>query len=332
MKEIQHYDNITMTPVTPNLPRIEPIKLFRGSYSLNSLYTFNTEEASNIINSSDIIVTIEPHTRYSSQIAKLATNSNKRLIVLSENDPSLGIPKLPPYNIYSKFVIGRASAIGSATVLSDSYLTHLGVRHMDRVFVNAVNTDVYKPNDRDLLEHKILFVGHLELEKGFVTLIKALNKLAECHSFSVFIVGDGTLVNILRDAKFRYKHFKFLPYLELIRLYRECDILVTPSESVRKYGITVWTEVFGLSNLEAMSCGMATVTSDCGNLPYVIQDKECVFKQGNWSELSEKLSALFENPEKIKRNGYSNRKYLEEMFNKMIIKKAWMRLINASTE
>jgi len=70
--------------------------------------------------------------------------------------------------------------------------------------------------------------------------------------------------------------------------YLNCmDCLVLPSRTTRK-----WKEQFGRVLIEAMSCEVAVIGSDSGEIPNVIGDCGLIFKEGDVEDLSSKIKLL----------------------------------------
>jgi len=326
MRNVHLYPNVRLAPLDVSLPPLDPAEIIGGSYSVNSLFKFKLDAG--YLDGFDAIVTLELHTRYSAQISGLAERLGKPLIVLTEADPSLSILHILPYSYYKSVVTKRTRSFGSETVRSDEYLLNAGIREFVRLYANAVDVDKYRPGpDRE--EVMILFVGNLDRRKGFHTLVRALNALSRTHgrNFTAVFVGSGQLSDLLTSVDFRFEHYDFLPETELVQLYRRASIFVMPSEDVYKYGLKMWTEVFGLAALEAMASGVAVVVSNSGNLPYAVRDKKCIFPQGDHEALARILAHLLDNPSLARECGERNRKLMEEMFNKDTIRSNWVKAI-----
>ncbi len=90
---------------------------------------------------------------------------------------------------------------------------------------------------------------------------------------------------------------------ELLRIYSQADICVVPS---------IWAEPFGIIVLEAMSKGKAVVASNIGGLKEIIKDNETgiLFKAENYSELSEILNTLLDNPQSRTKLGSNAQQYV----------------------
>ena len=78
-----------------------------------------------------------------------------------------------------------------------------------------------------------------------------------------------------------------LPSTDVTEFYRTLDLFVLPSESRPN-----WIEQFGRVLIEAMSCGIPVIGSNCGEIPHVIGDAGLVFPEGDRKALSAALSRL----------------------------------------
>ncbi len=74
---------------------------------------------------------------------------------------------------------------------------------------------------------------------------------------------------------------------ELLNLYRGATLFVFPSLH----------EGFGLPPLEAMSCGVATIVSDCSSMPEVIENPEALFDPYNVADIADKIEKYLSNIE-----------------------------------
>jgi glycosyltransferase involved in cell wall biosynthesis len=123
------------------------------------------------------------------------------------------------------------------------------------------------PRSRTDNEWRIVFAGRLEPVKNPLGLLAAFKTLHQCHPNShLWIVGDGSQRaaieqwishNQLQDC---VRLFGFLP--DPCQIIAQCDILIQPSLS----------EGFGLSMVEALSCGIPVVSTPVGAAQDVIED------------------------------------------------------------
>ena len=164
-----------------------------------------------------------------------------------------------------------------------------------------VNNSIYIPNGVDLSKFdaypnkkekyfKILFVGRIHPQKGLVILINAVKELKQVlreKDVQIVVVGDGeqkeNLLHQIHELKienlFEFKGEKYGE--DLIKEYKSSDIFILPS----------LYEGFPLTVLEAWASKIPVLTSDVGELPYIIQNdyNGWVFENKNIEDLKEKI-------------------------------------------
>ncbi len=130
----------------------------------------------------------------------------------------------------------------------------------------------------------ILFIGSLEPRKNVKTLIRAFAGLPEKlrKEFCLVIAGakgwlNSDIPQIVNDLKIKEKVF-FTGYIEnedISTVYSLATVFVYPS----------LYEGFGLPILEAMSCGVPTITSNTSSMPEVASDAALLINPLNVDEL-----------------------------------------------
>lgn len=137
-----------------------------------------------------------------------------------------------------------------------------------RVIYNAVKLPA--PYDKDYGSRKMLFLGILGQRKGTYDLIEVLpqifRKYPDAH---IYFGGDGEREQAekLCREKGISDHVTFSGWVrgrEKERLLRECSVYVLPT----------YHEGMPMSVLEAMSYGMAVVSTCVGGIPHIITDGE----------------------------------------------------------
>lgn len=145
----------------------------------------------------------------------------------------------------------------------------------------------------------IIFVGRMTWEKGIDKLLDAVSTIRD-NDIKVLIVGSYTYGLELKDAYQTYLHEKakelgnriiFTGYISqenLPEVYHLADMAVLPS---------MWEEPAGLTNLEAMSCGLPVITTDAGGIPEYVENAAIIIKRD-----SNIVKNIADNIVKIKNN------------------------------
>ena len=145
-------------------------------------------------------------------------------------------------------------------------------------------------------EIKLLYVGSLIRIKQVDLILKAISMLDPSIKKNVrlYVAGDGMYKRNLESLAIELKISKnviflgALPLNECYRLYKSCDIYISPSSR----------ESFGLSLLEAMGAGMSIIAVNGGATPELVKDGRNGFLvESNAFEMAEKISVLTQNPE-----------------------------------
>ncbi len=151
---------------------------------------------------------------------------------------------------------------------------------------------------RNACELVIGYAGRLVAEKGLEVLVRACAGLTEKgYDWRLCIAGEGPLRDELAaqaaeiGAASRVVFVGRVPSTRVADFYRTLDVLVLPSESRSN-----WIEQFGRVLIEAMSCEVAVVGSDCGEIPHVIGEAGLVFPEGDADSLCGVLAQLADDP------------------------------------
>ncbi|MCG2756436.1 glycosyltransferase family 4 protein [Candidatus Dependentiae bacterium] len=162
----------------------------------------------------------------------------------------------------------------------------------------GVNESYFKPEGHPGLisgsgHFKIGFIGRIVKEKGVFDLVKAFSLIDHKDNWKLIFIGDGkekeNLIKFVKSNNLQ-NSIDFLPAMphENIGKYlNQFDIFVLPS-----YDIPGWKEQFGHVLIEAMACKIAVIGSTGGNITQVVKDSGLIFKQGDVSDLAEKLKTL----------------------------------------
>ena len=268
-----------------------------------SHYMFGME---NILDSADVIHTVETVSAFSLQCARYAERSKKPLLVTHwENIP---------FNYEERVVVRRIRrVVRNATSLflvpampSRAALVCEGVEE-DRIQLIRPGVDLghFSPREGDSPLRRqlnlpaetriVLFAGRLEWEKGIFDLLDAFTTALERLTPKPFllIVGDGTKRQAVEDVsrmpalREHCQVVRRVPYSEMPTFHRAADVAVVPSRRAQH-----WEEQFGMVVAEAMASGVAVIGSDSGAIPEVVGKAGVIFPAGNRAALAEAICSL----------------------------------------
>ena len=167
-----------------------------------------------------------------------------------------------------------------------------------RIVPNGVDTDVFRPNNKDKASNSLLFVGRIVPNKGLHILLKSLEHVRT--PVTLEIIGpsssfypeyyDEILTSINTVNETTIHKISFLgpqTKAEMVRWYQRATIFVCPSLS----------EPFGIVNLEALSCGTPVIASSVGGIPEVVKDNKngILVPSGAPVELADAIQSLLDN-------------------------------------
>lgn len=134
----------------------------------------------------------------------------------------------------------------------------------------------------------VLYFGRFSDEKGIRTLLAACRELPEIQ---FVFAGSGPLESEL-GAESNVTNVGFQTGADLERLIREARFSIYPSE---------WYENCPFSVMESQMYGTPVLGADIGGIPELIQVGKTgeLFKSRNVSHLKERISALWNDPEKM---------------------------------
>jgi len=158
----------------------------------------------------------------------------------------------------------------------------------------------------------ILFYANVLARKGVFVLLRAFDQVAQAlPRCRLVIAGSGPdLWQVKRDAEnmeasCRIDFLGFVDHSRAPELLRQHDVYCLPSLG----------EPYGMTILEAMSCGRPVVASNAGGVPYLLpEDGGRLVTVGDAPALAAALIEVAGAPELQAAMGKANRKRAEEMF------------------
>jgi glycosyltransferase involved in cell wall biosynthesis len=181
----------------------------------------------------------------------------------------------------------------------------------DRIvpMINGVDTDQYAPPEdkgkaKSILEKQsgtlLVYTGRLVAVKNLPVLLHAFKKaVIQCGDLHLALVGDGeerdSLIALTRELGLQ-SHVTFVGLVSNVRDYLQAaDIFVLPSLA----------EGNSNSLLEAMSCGVACISTQVGAAAEVMDNGACgvMVEVNNLDQLADSIINLVLEPAKRKRLG-----------------------------
>jgi glycosyltransferase involved in cell wall biosynthesis/predicted metal-dependent phosphoesterase TrpH len=165
---------------------------------------------------------------------------------------------------------------------------------------------------------KLLYVGRVSKEKNLHILAEAFKRLAQAQGkVYLVVVGDGPYYEEMRE-EMRGLPCIFTGYREgdeLATIYASSDIFVFPST----------TDTFGNVVLEAQASGLPVIVTDQGGPSENMLPNQTglVVKGDSIQDLQSAVTALIENPHRIRQMSAAARAYMEQRSFHAAFKASW---------
>lgn len=257
---------------------------------------------------------------YSARLARaLRDNGLTKAPVVMSNDPDGAVflrSRLPQTPLFHRFhnqmeskprVRKALRRSVNATLCVSDFTRRWVEKHYSlsaRTVYNGVNLDEFSPAPSPPEGVPVLnFVGRTGHEKAPDIFLEAARFLSETrHDFAVQLVGanhwgQGTpddfqrnlqrLCGELKNNGIAVRQTGHVPRARIADEFRRTHIHIVPSR---------WDEPFGLTTLEGMACGLATIASNTGGSPEIIADAGQLFERGSASDLAAKIALWLDEP------------------------------------
>ena len=223
---------------------------------------------------------------------------------------------------YSKWLIRRMDHIISTSRKTADYLDHSST-----VIMHGIDTHQFSPipdkqklRDQLNLPSGILIgcYGRIRSQKGTDVFVDSMIQVCESHP-NVFGIVMGRSIGKDKDFEINLKQkvklqglesrILFLPEVPVDRMhhwYQILDIYVAPQR---------W-EGFGLTPIEAMSCGIPTIATDVGAFPELIIESETgtIIPAGNVDAMSASITTLLSSPSNLNQMSLTARQEMQKHF------------------
>jgi glycosyltransferase involved in cell wall biosynthesis len=198
-------------------------------------------------------------------------------------------------------------------------LTNLafGLDLSNKLLYNAVDTELFYPQPKVTDPGQILYVGNIMWRKGVFDLIRAMPAvIAEVPGAHLTIAGGAGGVHLQQleaelsalpgAVRQKVDIIGHIAHEDLPKIYNKVAVVVFPSR----------VEAFGLTCVEAMSCGRPVVATCLASGPELVEDgiSGLLADPSNPADLAEKINLLLDDPELAQKLGINARQRVLEKF------------------
>ncbi len=232
---------------------------------------------------------------------------------------------------YAENVVRCSSKLDYLVLVSNSleafYRGRLRNTNCKTVFIPNVVENIPKDNEISKLERKkLISVGRLSKEKGYMDLVKIFNIISHDYpDWTLDIIGDGDekkkIVKYIEDNNLQDK--------VLLHGFRNKDYIYDRLGKASIYLMTSYTESFGIVLLEAMSMGLPCIAfSSAEGANEIINSGSngYLIKNRNFSAYIKKVEDLIEDFETRKKVGLQGRRTVKK-YSSEVVGKKWLELI-----
>ena len=226
-----------------------------------------------------------------------------------------GVSRRARHAIRDKLLAGqflRADGILSTSPASEARLPgSVLASNRSFQFDIGVDTEQFVPDDSERPRvPTILFLANMMERKGVFVLLSAFEEiLASLPAAKLILAGDGVELTEVR------RRIDVSPYKNQVLLLGPVEREAVPSvlRACSVYCLPSFGEPYGMSALEAMSCGKALVVTNAGGLAHLVPDPGSVkVPMRDVSALAKALLSLLKNDRLQQQMGSFNRDYVEK--------------------
>jgi len=199
-------------------------------------------------------------------------------------------------------------------VLSEEWADFFGKNVCDRAKIEILYNGVVIPEHgkTDYRDHNVLMLGRLGQRKGTYDLLKAIpGVIAKIPDAVFYLGGDGDVEQCRKIAAEQglEEHVRFLGWVregDKVTYLQKCSTFILPS----------YHEGMPMAVLEAMSYGLATISTNAGGIPRIIEQGMSGIRveAGDVEAITETLVDVLGDDEKRTRLGKNGRDRISDRF------------------
>ncbi len=264
-----------------------------------------------------------PHS-VSAYIAKqvlLETNHKVKVITTLHGTDITLVGLEPSFLPLVKFSIEKSDGVTAVSkFLKEKTITNYKINKEIEVIPNFVDVEIYNPKENCAFrshfapnEEKVLsHISNFRPVKRVPDVIKIFYLVKQKIPAKLVLAGDGPerteCERLVRELNIKEDVYFLGKQEAVVDILNASDLFLMPSQS----------ESFGLSALEAMACGVPTITTSIGGLPELVIHNETgyIAEIGDVERMAKYAIDLLSNPNKYKKFSENARKRAVEFFNK----------------
>jgi glycosyltransferase involved in cell wall biosynthesis len=222
--------------------------------------------------------------------------------ILMETEQNISKAWPPPFRWLEAYTIRNATFAVGRSAGAVEVLRGKHYKGPARVVGNAVDTDLFRPLDRQECKRALGFsgytvgyIGRMVERKGLIDMIEAL---PFCTApLTMVFVGAGEYEPLLRERvktlgfDDRVRFLPARPLEELPPVMNALDAFILPSWTVPS-----WKEQFGRVIIEAHACKTPVIGSDSGAIPDVVGEGGLIYPERDPEKLAAAIMRLHANP------------------------------------
>jgi L-malate glycosyltransferase len=252
------------------------------------------------------------------------SNHNLRIITTLHGTDITLVGLEPSFLPLVKFSIEESCGVTAVSrFLKEKTITNYNIQKDIAVIYNFIDTDLYKPREDNIFRERIapkgekilIHTSNFRTVKRVQDVIKIFDKIRKEISSKLVLIGDGPdrseCEGLTRDLKLQ-NDVHFLGKQDgLAEILSASDLFLMPSQS----------ESFGLAALEAMSCGIPTISTSVGGLPELNIHNETGFiaEIGDIDRMAKYSIELLLNEKKYRQFSINSRERAVKYFDKKLI-------------
>ncbi len=247
----------------------------------------------------------EPYIVSGFQIACALRKSDARLCYYTFQNNVKRYPQ--PFRTLERCAMKRADAwIAGGSLVMKAMCSKGYPADRGAIITMAVDTDAFRPlssEDREGMQLSaqlrapvIGFLGRLTTEKGVQILLDALDRLGSGRPWHLLMLGSGPLEPHIRAwagerGVADRVNIRLVSHDQVPNILPLMDVMVAPSQTTPN-----WREQFGRMLIEAFAAGVPVITSDSGEIPWVVGDAAVVVSEQDVAGFASAVQALLDDP------------------------------------